>query len=135
YSGGSGNLALFVVHARRLDSEYLPALALEEPWIFVGVHVPPRERVHVLAPPVLRPRDDPARDVPVAVRIAWIDDRQRDRGPRAHVGGLHAIDTHVDQDRVAVVVDPARRHVWRAVRANGGQMTEGVALQQVDHVR
>src|SRR6266571_3722673 len=112
-----------------------PDLTLEEPWIPVGLHVPPRERVHVLAPPVLRPRDDPARDVQVAVRIARIDDRQRDRRPLAHVGRFDAVDAHVHQYRVAVVVDPQRRDVRRAVGANGGQMTEGVALQQVDHVR
>jgi hypothetical protein len=71
----------------------------------------------------------------MAIRIARIDDRQRDRGALAHVGRLDAIDTHVDQDRVPVVVDPKRRHVRRAVRANRGQVTEGVALEQVDHVR
>src|SRR3954447_5023241 len=68
------------------------------------------------------------------MRVARIDYRHADGRPRTHVGRLDSIDTHVDQHGVAVVVDPDRRHMRRAVGAKGGEVSERITLQEVDEL-
>src|SRR5260370_15183721 len=84
-----------------------------------------------MAPPILGPGPDDFRERKVAVGISRVDDRDRDRRTLAHVGGLDAVDPDVDEHCVAIVIDPKRGHVRRAVGADGGEVPERVPLEQV----
>src|SRR5207244_5460327 len=69
-----------------------------------------------------------------AVWIARVDNRQGDRGSLAHVGRFDAVEAHVDEQGVTVVVDPQWRHMGRAVCAHGGEVPERLALEEADEL-
>src|SRR6267143_2389710 len=89
------------------------------------------ERVDVIVRALLGHLDDPPANLDIAVWVLGVLDRERDARVLLEILVLHAPPRRVEAHVGAVVFHPDRRHLRRAVRADGGDVGECLLREEV----
>src|SRR3990172_10818494 len=121
-------------HALRSDLVDAPDFSGEFPAgrVLIPAEVAPGELVQVLVGALLGDLRHGVPDGEVAVRIVRVRDLEGHVGPLLHIPVLEAALGRVDQNMLAVIVDPYGSDVRRAIGHLGRQVSEGPLLEEIE---